>query len=67
MPDDALLDRREVEVRTKLSRSSIYRLMRAHRFPEPVRIGDRAVRWRSSEISEYINSRPRATGESPAA
>ena len=67
MPDDALLDRREVEARTKLSRSSIYRLMRAQRFPEPVRIGDRKVAWREAEVREYLASRPRATGDRPAA
>lgn len=58
-----LLDRRAVERLTGLSRSSVYRLMRTADFPAPVRVGPRAVRWYMSEIVEYVNSRPRATGE----
>ena len=61
--NDRLLHRAEVEARTGLSRSAIYRLMRAHRFPTPIKIGLRAVRWPQSEINEFIASRPRATGE----
>ena len=63
MPD-RLLTRREVEVRAGLSRSSLYRLMRQGLFPEPIRVGVRAVRWPSSEIETWLASRPRATGES---
>ena len=60
---DRLLRREEVEVRTGLARSSIYRLMRLKRFPEPLRIGDRAVRWPEAEIEAWLADRPRATGE----
>ena len=60
---DHLLRREDVEVRTGLARSSIYRLMRLGRFPEPLRIGDRAVRWPASEIDRWLESRPRATGQ----
>ena len=42
---DRLLRREEVESRVAFTRSSIYRLMRAHAFPEPVKVGPRAVRW----------------------
>ena len=66
MPDH-LLDRRAVESRTGLSRSSIYRLMRSNRFPEPLRIGIRAVRWPASEIETWLSARPRASGDQPAA
>ena len=64
--DDRLLTRTEVERRVGLKRSALYRLMRADEFPLPLRIGPRAVRWPSSEIEEWLSSRPRATGESPA-
>ena len=43
-PARELLRREEVEERFGLSRSWIYREMRAGRFPEPVRIGKRTVR-----------------------
>ena len=58
-----LLTRPEVEARTGLSCSSIYRAMRAGWFPEPLKVGVRAVRWPQAEIEEWLASRPRATGE----
>ena len=64
---DILLTRRQVENRCGLSTSSIYRLMRAGLFPEPIRIGVRAVRWPSSEITNWLTTRPRATGDPHAA
>ena len=64
--DDRLLRRAEVEERCQLSRSTIYKLMRADAFPEPLRIGPRAVRWSQHEIERWIVSRPRARGERPA-
>ena len=66
-PIDRLLTRPEVEARTSLSCSAIYRLMRAGRFPEPLRVGVRAVRWPTSEIEAWLQSRPRATGDHPTA
>ena len=63
MNDDRLLRREEVETRCGLARSSIYRLMRSGQFPEPVRVGPRAVRWPASEIEAWLSARPRATGE----
>ena len=59
---DRLITRREVENRVGLTRSSLYRLMRAGSFPLPIKIGPKAVRWIEAEISDYIASRPRATG-----
>ena len=61
---DRLLSRQEVEKRVGLARSSIYRAMRLGLFPLPIKVGQRAVRWPSSEIEAWLASRPRATGES---
>ena len=61
--NDRLLRRRQVEEITGLSRSSIYRLMRNGDFPSPVRVGPSAVRWKASDISAWLESRPLATGE----
>ena len=63
---DKLLTRPEVEDRVRLRRSAIYRLLRSGGFPLPIRIGPRAVRWRASEVEDWIASRPRATGDRPA-
>ena len=62
---DRLLRREEVERRCQISRSTIYKLMRVGAFPEPLRIGSRAVRWSQREIEGWIASRPRATGDRP--
>ena len=61
--NDRLLRRREVEELTGLSRASIYRLIRDGRFPAPVRVSDAAVRWKASDITIWIQSRPVATSE----
>lgn len=53
-----LLRRPEVERRTGLSRTTIYRLMDEGRFPRPRRIGARAVAWQQHEIDAWQASRP---------
>ncbi len=57
---DRLLSRRRVEEVTGISRSSIYRLKERGEFPQPVRVGRTAVRWKESDIAEWIESRPKA-------
>jgi len=52
--------RPDLENTVGLKRARIYELMRVGRFPLPLRIGDRAVAWRESDIAEWINSRPLA-------
>ena len=44
--------------RTKISRSQIYSLMKQGDFPKPIRVGKRAVRWRLTDIENWIESRP---------
>ena len=60
---DRLLRRAEVQARTGLSTTTIYRLMRADKFPLPLKISPKAVRWWASEIEAWQESLPRATGE----
>ena len=62
-----LLNRAEVEAKTGLGRSTIYRLMRQGEFPTPIKIGPRAVRWPQSELDEFLAQRPRATGDAARA
>ena len=61
-----LLRREEVEKRTGLARTTIYRKMREGSFPEPLQVGARAVRWPASEIEAWLAERPRASGEAAA-
>ena len=54
----------EVEAITGLKKSAIYCWMKKDAFPQPVRLGSRAVAWRSREIRQWINDLPRANAES---
>jgi prophage regulatory protein len=54
METDRILRLPEVLHTTGYSRSSLYRAIRARRFPPPVGVGDRARGWRDSEIQAWI-------------
>ncbi len=56
-PPARILRLREVEARTGLSRSTIYRWRRAGRFPQAVVLGKRSVGWIESEVDEWIRER----------
>ena len=62
-PNDRLLKIGEVVAMVALSESSIYREMRRGHFPQPIRVGARAVRWWLSEILAWLARRPRAEGD----
>ena len=64
---DRMLRREEVQERTGLSRSAIYRMMREGDFPLPRRLGQRAVRWRERDLEAWLASRPLARGRRAAA
>jgi len=53
---DALLNVRIVGAMAGLSRPSIYRLMAAGRFPQPVRLGRRCTRWPAAAVREWIQT-----------
>lgn len=40
-------------------RSTLWRAVRANRFPSPLILGARSIRWRVDEVEGWINSRPR--------
>jgi predicted DNA-binding transcriptional regulator AlpA len=40
----------------RTSRSSIYVLMKSYGFPQPIKIGQRWVRWRADEIDKWLDS-----------
>ena len=46
--------RKDLEERLKLSRSSIYAMMSQGEFPKPVRLGRRAVGWKSTDIEKWL-------------
>lgn len=50
----SILRRKEVEARTKLSRSTIYARIKNGTFPAPVPLGPKSVGWIESEIDSFL-------------
>ena len=55
-PDERLLNKWQLEERTGLDITTIYRKMKAGTFPQPVRVGKRRVAWRESDIAAWQSS-----------
>ena len=55
-----LLTISEVASMIGIGRSTIYAKMQANEFPAPIKTGPRAIRWRTDEVIEWINTRERA-------
>ena len=63
MSDIVLLTRQQVEKILGIRRATIYKWLRQGKLIEPIQISPGCVRWRKSELEDWINSRPKATGE----
>ena len=61
-----ILRRRQVEERTGLSRSTIYRRMQAGTFPPAVPLGGRLVGWRTADIERFLENPARYRAPAPA-
>jgi prophage regulatory protein len=53
--------RKQVEIRTGLSRSTIYQKVAEGTFPAPIHLSANAVGWLSHEIDRSLESRIRAS------
>lgn len=62
-PQTRMLRLRQVEELAGLSRDSIYRLGRAGKFPQRVKVSERASRWREDEILAYLEQRSAERGQ----
>ena len=60
---ERLLTMQEITSMTGLGRRTIYDQMRRGVFPVSLKLGERAIRWRLSEIEEWLSKLPRATGD----
>lgn len=56
--DDDLLRLPEVRRETRLSRTTIYRLMGRDEFPRSLKLTEKLVCWRWAEIRDWKRSRP---------
>ena len=51
-----ILRRKDIENQFGLSRSTIYAMMANDRFPKPVKLGHRAVGWRSDDLQTWFEN-----------
>ncbi|MGF6856759.1 AlpA family phage regulatory protein [Paraburkholderia sp. CI3] len=61
----AILRRRQVEAKTGLSRSTIYRRMRVGTFPSAISLGGRMVGWRATDIGQFLANPARYRAPEP--
>ena len=54
---ETLLRIKSVQDLTGLRKSSLYANVKDGSFPSPVRIGKRAVAWKSSDVDQWIKTR----------
>jgi prophage regulatory protein len=59
--------RRDVQTRTGLSRSTIYRRVAEGTFPKPVNLGGRTVGWIAAEIQDWLARQIAASRVAPPA
>lgn len=59
IPQERLIRIREVLVRTGLGRSTLYSLVKGGKFPPPLKLSERAVAWRQSQVDSWISDRIR--------
>lgn len=59
-PELQILRVADLEVLLNLSRTTIWRLRRAGKFPQPIRLSANAVGWFAYVIYEWMAERPQA-------
>jgi prophage regulatory protein len=57
---DRILRDGEVRDRTGLSRTTRWRLIKAEKFPKPLKLTEHAIGWRESSINDWLASREQA-------
>lgn len=66
IPEDMIFDDLPtMSTYTKLGRTATYNAIRNLGFPEPYQLGARCVRWKRSEVKEWLENRPRGTRLTP--
>jgi prophage regulatory protein len=62
-----MLRMRDVLAQTGLSRSTVWRKIRAGKFPPPIELSENAIGWSADVIAEWKANRPRRTYGAPVA
>jgi prophage regulatory protein len=55
--DEIIIRRKTLEAKLGLSCSTIYALMAKGKFPRPIKLGIRAVGWKSEDIKRWVEER----------
>ena len=63
MSDIELLTRQQVEKILGVRRSTLYKWLLQGKFVKPIHLSPGCVRWRRTELEDWINSRPKTVGE----
>jgi prophage regulatory protein len=58
MEQDRILRLPEVLTRVGFAASTVRALVRTGEFPRPVRLGRRALGWKESSITDWLETRP---------
>ncbi|NYT67699.1 helix-turn-helix transcriptional regulator [Pusillimonas noertemannii] len=62
IPDDMIYDDLPtLSSYTNMGRTATYAAIKNLGFPEPYQLGARLVRWKRSEVKEWLENRPRGT------
>jgi predicted DNA-binding transcriptional regulator AlpA len=54
MPDDTLISLRSVLPMIQVSRTTLWRMINAGQFPQPIRVGTRLNRWHLGAVREVV-------------
>ena len=57
LKNEQLLTADEVCELARFSRQTLWRHVRAGKFPKPVRFGDRIIRWRARDVAALLEAR----------
>ena len=57
MNSKLLMTSAEVQAACTISRTTVYRLVKSGRFPRPVKVGERAIRWRTADVQGWLDTR----------
>lgn len=58
---DKMLRASDVMTRTGLSRTTLWRRVRAGTFPAPIQLGENSIGWPASAIDSWLANRPQRT------
>jgi excisionase family DNA binding protein len=56
MTAEGLLTPQQVAERLNVKKRTLWRMVEQDDFPQPVRFNRKLVRWKASEVQEYIDS-----------